>query len=69
MQSRMAVADAIKNGDAKLAIDYLKRKHRDEFSEQHNQKVDISDNPSLKAIDESTRAALKKIGMLDETIE
>ena len=34
MQARKAVADAIKRGDARVAVDYLKRKHREEFSEK-----------------------------------
>jgi hypothetical protein len=34
MQARKAVADAIKRGDARVAVDYLRRKHKDEFSEK-----------------------------------
>lgn len=64
MQARKAVADAIKKGDAKIAIDYLKRKYRDEFSEQHNQKVEVLDDPALNAIAEITRNALSELDAL-----
>ena len=62
MQARKALANAIKKGDPKVAMDYLKRKYKSEFSEQHIQSMEVRDtNPVSDMIDKITEKAIKRL--------